>query len=811
MGSRFLIGGNDNLEVLQDGTFDASLNSLTIPSRTLNLPAVFDSGLLTERLLTPDDLNFTVLTNPFRGTLQVDDLETVTTFSLNGEIQKIDNFEASTSGNTNIEGTVNVDIVKTAEIYDPSDSSSLQFSNTSIGVLASNFNLNNNNITEVNDIQANKFIVRGGTDIQYLLADGSLLTASANSGNSNFYLYKSIDNATTPPISSGDVVYNNVVQSLATVIYISHLTRDNVDIEVFFQNISSLNDLYIQDQNSSLNYIRYNITGNPTLVPNAYILIPVIVNDSSGTGGNSFGPNHNILISIFTNSIETDIRISNLEEKTQNQTAVSNLTTFSGDISTSSQASINTILGYVSNYNWTLIGGASVSQSGSSISFTHKAIASYVITNKSYVIRNIRTYITCVLPDLTGLPNAAFPENYVRIGSQETFGITIFRLGGILYLNFVYFSGYNPINYPWVAGDVLKITCDGTNIYYTLSGSSNVNYTKSYDVGYPDYSQFICGFDIGNPISSTNLTFEVSKFQITQQALECYDIIPTTNNTYDLGSTLKTFKDIYVSGLVGGYNIVTINTNTTSAQTTANNALPKSGGTMTGIINSLNILPVITNTNSIGSQTFPFLNSEATSVNTKSLVIWNSARTFANVINALPSSTFTMTLPPAQGALNSILRNSGGGALTWVSASSTLTQQYASAEMLSSIIFPTILTTISGFVTMGNSNLLTISTTGITINTIGIYSISLSAEINLMDPNTVVELQINRGATLFKLFNVIYSQNSALGGAMCPSYKIFYNKITAGAELISILFRRLSAADTDVILNRAYLSIRSIQ
>lgn len=555
MSSRFLISTDSNLSALQDGSFDASLASLKIPSKSLNQPAVFDNGTLTERLLTANDMNFTVVSNPYRSALTVLDLETLTTFSLNDEIQKIDNFEASTAGNTFIDGTINTDIIKTAEIYDPSDSSSLQFSNTSIGVLAANFNLNNNNITQVNDITSNRFIVAGGTDIEYLLADGSTITQSANSGNSNFYLYNSINTSNAPPVASGNVEYNNANQSLATIVYISHLTRDNIDIEIFFQNVSTLNILYLQDQNDSTNYIRYDITGNATIVANSYISVPVSAIESSGTGSTTFGASHNILISIFTNTQETNTRLSAVETKTQNQSAVSNLTTFSGDIATSSQASVNTILGYVSNFGWILYNGALVLDSGSTISFIHKATSSYAITHKFYPLRNIRTYITFVLPDLTGLPNASFPENYITLGGESSFGIKLFRSGGILYLNFTYGNGgYNPIDYTFIAGDVVKIACDGSNTYYTLSGSNNINYTKSYDVGYPDYSAFVCGIVTGNPISSTNLTFTVSKYQITQQALECYDIIPTTTNAYDLGSTTNRFNNAYVNNLYNSAN-----------------------------------------------------------------------------------------------------------------------------------------------------------------------------------------------------------------------------------------------------------------
>ena len=75
MSSRFLIGSDNNLSALQDGTFDAVLSTLKIPSKSLNQPCVFDDGVLTERLLLPADFSFDVVSNPFRGTLQVTDVE----------------------------------------------------------------------------------------------------------------------------------------------------------------------------------------------------------------------------------------------------------------------------------------------------------------------------------------------------------------------------------------------------------------------------------------------------------------------------------------------------------------------------------------------------------------------------------------------------------------------------------------------------------------------------------------------------------------------------------------------------------------
>jgi hypothetical protein len=185
---------------------------------------------------------------------------------------------------------------------------------------------------------SNSFIKSGGTSQQYLMADGTSLEYSANSGNSNFYLYNSIDNITIPPPALGKVGYNNANQSLATILYINHLTSDGIDIDIFFAQLTTIQDVYLQDRNSSLNFIKYNITGTPTIITNSYISIPVLYTptipplppNGAGTGLTSFGANHPIIVSFFTNSIEVDTRLSTLETKTQNQTAILNTTTFTG-------------------------------------------------------------------------------------------------------------------------------------------------------------------------------------------------------------------------------------------------------------------------------------------------------------------------------------------------------------------------------------------------------------------------------------------------------------------------------------------------
>ena len=203
-------------------------------------------------------------------------------------------------------------------------------------------NANDFNISNAGDILATAFIKNGGTSQQYLMGDGSSLQYSANSGNSNFYLYNNGTDEDPTPLN-GYLTYNAPIQDDATFIYISHRTRDNIDIEVFFKNLSSLNEVYIQDQENSANSITYNITGTPVIVEQAQITIPVTRASSFGTGITSFGNAHNILLSFFTNSIETDGRITTLETKTQLITANFQKTILSGG----SQMKLNTLDSFV--------------------------------------------------------------------------------------------------------------------------------------------------------------------------------------------------------------------------------------------------------------------------------------------------------------------------------------------------------------------------------------------------------------------------------------------------------------------------------
>ena len=189
-------------------------------------------------------------------------------------------------------------------------------------------------ISATNGLISNKLAINTGTNQQYMMADGSLLAASAQNGNANFYLYNNVNGLSVPPPASGTVSYNASTLAATTLVYISHLTRDNVDIDIYFALINTLDDLYIQDQSNSVNFAKFNITGAPILNPNNYITIPVTQVQFGGNGNTSFGANHDILVSFFSNLQEINTRITSLETKTQNQTAIPNTTTIAGILKT---------------------------------------------------------------------------------------------------------------------------------------------------------------------------------------------------------------------------------------------------------------------------------------------------------------------------------------------------------------------------------------------------------------------------------------------------------------------------------------------
>ena len=197
----------------------------------------------------------------------------------------------------------------------------------------------NGTIFEKN-ITADKFIINGQSGQPgYLLSDGSIV-ATSQAGQPNIYLYNNNNSSIGPIPGAGQIRTNNLDNQLTTIIYINHLTSDNIDIDIFLSQISILSVIYMQDENNALNYVRFNVIAPPTVFTNSYYSIPVVYATGAGTGTTDLG-DLAIFMSIFDNSSLVDSRLSAVETKTQGQTATSSLTTFIHPISMNSNKITN--------------------------------------------------------------------------------------------------------------------------------------------------------------------------------------------------------------------------------------------------------------------------------------------------------------------------------------------------------------------------------------------------------------------------------------------------------------------------------------
>jgi hypothetical protein len=116
------------------------------------------------------------------------------------------------------------------------------------------------------------------------------------------FLYRANTGATSGYPGAGDILWDNATQTSATSINVSHLTDDNVDIDIFLALISQTEAITIQDQNSSANYQKWTISGTPTNTnpgaANSYWTYPVTLISSGGTGTTGFANNHPLFLAL---------------------------------------------------------------------------------------------------------------------------------------------------------------------------------------------------------------------------------------------------------------------------------------------------------------------------------------------------------------------------------------------------------------------------------------------------------------------------------------------------------------------------------
>ena len=120
--------------------------------------------------------------------------------------------------------------------------------------------------------------------------------ATGSQGNDgisvSYYRYSAITNTQTPPPNNAQIIWNNVTQINSTQLYVSHLTRDSIDIDVFLALINNNDVLIIQDEYNSNNYQKWTVNGTPSIIPNNYVSIPV----TYVNGGYTFSNVYDIIL-----------------------------------------------------------------------------------------------------------------------------------------------------------------------------------------------------------------------------------------------------------------------------------------------------------------------------------------------------------------------------------------------------------------------------------------------------------------------------------------------------------------------------------
>ena len=140
--SKFNGTSNSNAQLF-DGTLDVYLNSIKSAGLTPGLPLKTNaSRTLVSEKIQLTDIDAVLLTNPLVGTLTATDFETDDYFSVNSELQKIDNFTASTATDTNLTGLLKVPEVATDRIYDSTQATWIGFDGSDISVNANDLTLN---------------------------------------------------------------------------------------------------------------------------------------------------------------------------------------------------------------------------------------------------------------------------------------------------------------------------------------------------------------------------------------------------------------------------------------------------------------------------------------------------------------------------------------------------------------------------------------------------------------------------------------------------------------------------------------------
>jgi hypothetical protein len=117
-------------------------------------------------------------------------------------------------------------------------------------------------------------------------------------------LYSAKTTITMGDPHSGFLIWNNTTQITSTILSISHLTDDNLDIDIFLSQLVASEKITLQDRNNSSNFQTWEINGTPTNInpgtSTSYWQYPVTLLNSSGSGTSNFSNNHSLFLALVS-------------------------------------------------------------------------------------------------------------------------------------------------------------------------------------------------------------------------------------------------------------------------------------------------------------------------------------------------------------------------------------------------------------------------------------------------------------------------------------------------------------------------------
>ena len=143
--------------------------------------------------------------------------------------------------------------------------------------------------------------LEGATGLGATGSTGPIGATGLPGQSASFYNYQADAVNTSGVPASGRIIWDNLTQTSATTVTLSHLDALGNDIDVFFPLFKTGDKFVVQDQGNSNNFQTWEISATPTVALNSYVTIPVTLVTSGGTS--QFIDAQNLIFAIVSSGL----------------------------------------------------------------------------------------------------------------------------------------------------------------------------------------------------------------------------------------------------------------------------------------------------------------------------------------------------------------------------------------------------------------------------------------------------------------------------------------------------------------------------